>query len=204
MSIITTSALATWLGIPDSEDDARLRSAASATNRAIIRHCGRTFETTTTASASTRTFRPKTSSICYADDFWTTDALVVKIDDDDDGTYETTLTDYFAEEPEGTERTLGFPYRKLIATGVSFPTCNDRPSVQITAAWGWEAIPDDVTLAALLKGARLFKRKDSVEGILGGFQDFNAVTVRISNREDPDVAELLREYRTTATQLLVT
>jgi hypothetical protein len=45
----------------------------------------------------------------------------------------------------------------------------------------------------IIKAARLFKRKNSPEGVLGGFQDFGAV--RVTNREDPDVMMLLNPYR---------
>jgi hypothetical protein len=206
MSIVTASALASWLGIPDTEDDTRLSSAAAATNRAIVRYCGRSFETVTSASASERVFTPKTPTICYTDDFHTTDGLVVKIDNGDDGTYESTLTvntDFILEPRNGREDGLAVPYRKLRATSWLFPHCGVRPSVQVKAAWGWASVPAEVTHAALIKAARLFKRKDSVEGVLGGFQDFNAVTVRISTREDPDVVELLRYYRTAEAQLLI-
>lgn len=206
MTVITAAALAAWLGIPDTEDDARLSSAAAATDRAIVRYCGRTFETTTSASASARVYRPKNATICHTHDFHTTDGLVVKIDSGDDGTYESTLTlntDFILEPLNGIEDSTTVPYRTLRATSWLFPQCATRASVQVTAAWGWASIPAEVTHAALIKAARLFKRKDSVEGILGGFQDFNAVTVRISTREDPDVAELLRYYRTAEAQLLV-
>jgi hypothetical protein len=207
MAIVTAPELAGWLGIPDSEDDVRLSTAVAATNRAIVRYCGRSFETVTSASASARTFAPKTPTLCYTDDFHTTDGLIVKTDAADDGTYETTLTvntDYFLEPTNGIEDGLTVPYHRIRSTSWLFPQCSTRPSVQVTAAWGWASVPDEVKQAGLLKAARLFKRKDSVEGVLGGFQDFNAVTVRISTREDPDVVELLRYYRTAQAQLLVT
>jgi hypothetical protein len=201
MAIVTAPELAGWLGINDSEDDARLASAVAATNRAIVRYCGRSFETTTTSSASEREFSPRSYTICPVDDFWTTDSLVVKTGED--GAYDTTISasDYFVEPLNGREDGVEVPYRRIRTRSWLFQPCAE-PTVQVTAAWGWETVPAEVTHAALLKAARLFKRKDSVEGVLGGFQDFNAVTVRISTREDPDVAELLRYYRTPQAQLL--
>jgi hypothetical protein len=56
-----------------------------------------------------------------------------------------------------------------------------------------------VKLAALILGARIWKRKNSPEGVLGGFQDFGAV--RISSRQDPDVVNLLVDYRRAETAL---
>ena len=100
------------------------------------------------------------------------------------------------------ERAEGrFRYYRLRAKTYLFPMCNVGPSVQVTAAWGWSAIPDEVKQAALIKAGALFRRKDSLEGILGGFQEFGAI--RVGSREDRDVVALLKYYRTTNAQLLV-
>lgn len=205
MAIITAPDLAAHLGIPDTQDDVHIVNAVNAANRAVVRYCGRNFDVTTSASASARTFAPKTHTLCAVDDFHTTDGLVVKIDTNDDGTFGDPLTlntDFFLEPTNGREDGLAVPYRRLVSTSWLWPMFNRRPSVQVTAAWGWASVPDDVFEAALIKGARLFKRKDSPEGVLGGFQDFNAITIRISTREDPDVVELLRHYRTARSALL--
>lgn len=205
MSIITAADLAAHLGIPDSQDDTWIENAASAANRAVQRYCGRTFTATSTASASAKAFKPKTPTLCITDDFWSTTNLVVKTDEGDDGTYESTLTlntDFVLEPTNGMEDGLTVPYYRLVGTSWVFPTLNVIPSVQVTAAWGWESVPGDVKLATLIKGAKLFKRKDSIEGVLGGFQEFGLV--RVSPREDPDVASLLRDYRTARAALLVT
>ena len=47
-------------------------------------------------------------------------------------------------------------------------------------------------LATLIQAARLFKRKESPEGVLGG-NDFGIV--RVGTRVDPDVEMLLAPYR---------
>jgi hypothetical protein len=65
--------------------------------------------------------------------------------------------------------------------------------VQVTAAWGWSADPAAVVNATLIQAARIFKRRTSPEGVVGGFQDFGAV--RVSSRMDPDVMDLLAPYR---------
>lgn len=204
MSIISGAELAAYLGIPDSQDDSRIATAAAATNRAVTRYCGRSFETVTTGSASARVFHPRTPTLCYTDDFWTTSSLTVKTDAGDDGTYETTLTigsDFLVEPLNGIEDGLSVPYHRIIARAWNFPCHSTVPSVQVTAAWGWGSVPDEVKQAALIKAGALFRRKDSLEGILGGFQDFGAI--RVGSREDRDVVALLRYYRTPQAQLLV-
>jgi len=142
-------------------------------------------------------YHPKSPTLVVTDDFHTTNALVVKTDAGDDGVYETTLTlntDYVVEPLNGIEDGISVPYRKIRSASWIFSSvATTFPSVQVTAAWGWASVPGDVTEATLLKAARLFKRKNSPEGVLGGFQDFGAV--RVTNREDPDVMMLLNPYR---------
>lgn len=201
MTIVTATQLATWLSIPDSEDDQRLLSAAAATNRAIANYCGRTFETTNSGSSSSREFQAKSWTLCDIDDISSSAGLIVKTGDGD-GTYPTTLAaaDYVLEPLNEMQDGLTFPYHRIRTRDWIFDTtwCLKRnlPNVQVTTdKWGWASIPADVTLAALIKGARLFKRKDSPEGVLGGFQDFG---VRVSTKADPDVVDLLRPYQTPA------
>lgn len=196
MAIITSTDLKAHLGISDSTDDTTIATAVAATNQAITRWCGRTFDTTTSGSESERVYRPKSYTLCITDDFYTTTNLVVKVDAGDDGTYESTLTlntDFIVEPVNGREDGIAVPYRKLRAVAWVFDPCHTFPSVQVKAAWGWSAVPDDVKQAALIKAARIFKRKNSPEGVVGGFQDFGAI--RVTNREDPDVAMLLAPYR---------
>lgn len=203
MTILTTAELARHLGIPDSADDDRLEVAAAAASNAIVRYCGRSFATTASGSASARVYRPKKPTLCITDDFWTTSGLIVKVDETDAGTYGTTLTlntDFIVEPLNGIEDGVSVPYRRIRATSWQFSTCATFPSVQVTAAWGWSAVPDEVKQAARIQAGRWFRRKDSPEGVLGGFQDFGAV--RVPSRMDPDVVQLLKYYRTTEAALL--
>jgi hypothetical protein len=196
VAIIAAADLKTWLGISDTTDDTTIATAVAAANSAVPIHCGRTFDKTATNAASARVYYADGTCRVNIDDFWETSALVVKTDDGDDGTYEQTWTlgtDFQVEPLNGLDGPLAVPYYRLRAVGtLRFPTSNLRPGVQITAAWGWTAVPGDVTEATLIKASRLFKRKDTPEGVLGGFADIGAV--RISNREDPDVVALLRPY----------
>jgi hypothetical protein len=201
MAIITTADLTTWLNISDALDSASVEDAALAANRTTQLYCGRSFEVTVSGSESARVFRPHHSTLVYTDDFSSTVNLAVKTDAGQDGTYETTLTlntDYIVEPLNGLEDGIAVPYRKMRATSWLFPTCGIRPTVQVTARWGWAVVPDDVILATLVMGARLFKRRTSPEGILGGFQDFGAM--RIASRDDPDWAGRLNPYVRTEKQ----
>jgi hypothetical protein len=63
-------------------------------------------------------------------------------------------------------------------------------SLTITAKWGWPAVPDQVAEACLISASRLYKRKDSPEGVLGS-ADWGVVRV---GRLDPDVLDMLANY----------
>ena len=197
MAIITVDELKTHLGIPDTTDEPLVGWATAAANQYVVEYCGRTFDKTAILSASARTFRPDAGCSVWTDDFWETTALVVKVDNDDDGTFEETwtiTTDFYLEPLNGQLHGQTRPYYRIVpAAGRVLPTWGRRPSVQVTAAWGWAAVPAMVKHATLLQGARLFKRKDSAEGVLGGFADFTAV--RVSGRIDPDVADELGPFR---------
>jgi hypothetical protein len=62
--------------------------------------------------------------------------------------------------------------------------------VRVTARFGWPAVPDDITEAALIQASRLYKRKDSPEGIIGSAE----WGVRNLSRRDPDVWALIEPY----------
>lgn len=196
MAIITNTNLKDWLGISDNADDATITFAVDAANMAVVEYCGRTFDKTTSGSETARVYRPETSRVVYTDDFWQTTNLVVKADDTDDATFATTWTintDFVVEPLNGLINGRHTPYYKIQAVGSRYFPTLERPSVQVTAAWGWTAVPDPVVEATLIKASRLFKRKNSPEGVLGGWAEYGAV--RISNREDPDCVGLLAWYR---------
>ncbi|MGC9538504.1 phage head-tail connector protein [Streptomyces sp. UG1] len=62
--------------------------------------------------------------------------------------------------------------------------------VRVTAQFGWPAVPDDIAEAALIQASRLYKRKDSPEGIIGSAE----WGVRNLSRRDPDVWNLIEPF----------
>jgi hypothetical protein len=62
--------------------------------------------------------------------------------------------------------------------------------VQVTARWGWPAVPEPVRSACGILAGRLFKRADSLLGV-AGFGDLGAITLRAV---DPDVQRMLAPY----------
>lgn len=63
------------------------------------------------------------------------------------------------------------------ASRARFPV-GDGAWVQVTPSegWGWESVPDQITEAALLQAARLFKRRSTPEGSIG-FEGTGVITV---------------------------
>ena len=77
----------------------------------------------------------------------------------------------------------------LLYVGGRLPT-TAALRVRVTARWGWPILPPEVSRATLIQAARLWKRQDSPEGVLGS-SEWGVVR---TSKVDPDVRELLREY----------
>ena len=177
--------------VSDTLDDSELQAALASASREIEAYCRRQFNDAGTVSA--RVFSPLSGSLVRVDDLHTADGLVVATDEDGDGVYETTWssTDYQLEPLDGVvDGVPGWPYSRIRAAGYRcFPTSR-RPSVQVTARWGWSAVPAPVKEACLLIAAEAFKLKDAPFGV-AGFGEFGPVRVRMNTRAQT----LLAPYR---------
>lgn len=171
--------------LDDDGDDALIQKAISAASRSIDRWTGTTFYPITEA----RTFVGGCDGVVWVDPFTDTDGLVVKTGAG--GTFPTTVAPsaYVLQPLNAPSR--GGAYNRIVIPGGGIPTSNGFPTVEITAAWGWAEVPADVELACRIKAARLFRRKDSPEGV-AGTSEFGVV--RISRFEDPDVTLLLAPF----------
>jgi hypothetical protein len=179
------------------DDDDRLptsllRQAIAASSRAIDRFCGRRFWQS--LAAETRVYRPDDPYVADVHDIATTTGLVIRTDTGGDGSWATTWPagDYQLEPLDaGVDGVTPHSWTRIVAVGArTFPTGSRRATLQVTARFGWSAVPDEVTSACVIKAVSLFKRRDSPEGV-AGFGDFGAVRI---TRRDPHVAELLGPY----------
>lgn len=189
----TLAELKASLSIPttDSADDDALERAIRAASRAVDKHCKRRFWQATAATA--RSYDADAWDFLYVDDISTLTGLIVATDDNDDGTAETTwtITTDFVAKPSNNLADDRPVYRLEAVGNRRFPR-GRHPGVQVTARWGWPVVPDEVRDATLLKAAKLFRRKDSPDGVAGS-NDFGVI--RISQRDDPDVVMLLADFR---------
>jgi hypothetical protein len=179
-------------GLDDTNDDVRLGEALDAASRGIDHFCGRQFNKATAATA--RVFPPTNRCRAEVDDFHTVTGLVVKTDAGNDGTYETTWasTDYQLEPLNGiVDGELGWPFSTIRAVGTRYyPTCSRRASLEVTAQWGWSAVPAKIKEATLVLAEDIFKLASTPFGV-GGFGDFG----RIRARENPHVVLLAGAYQ---------
>jgi hypothetical protein len=182
------------LRITDALDDTLLENSVEAASRRIDGECSRRFYLD--GSTTARTYAAGRTDMLILDDIGTATGLVVKVDDDADGTFETTLAvgvDYQLEPSNAIVQ--GEPLALIRALDRGFPVAaNGRNLIEVTARWGWPSVPDAIREATVLLASRQFKRYDSPLGV-AGFGDLGAIVVR---RIDPDVAAMISPYRLTA------
>ena len=189
------SELKTSLRITDNVDNSLLSQAITSASGWVDGYCGRTFEAAGTA-ATARDFTPSGRfEVLPIDD--ATSITSVKIDDDLDGSFATTLrtVDWQAEPLNSRAGGLTLPYMRLRPLEDGYwprDVFENRATVRVTATWGWSATPEAVKQATILHAARIFTRLDSPLGV-AGFGDMGAM--RVSRYSDPDVDLLLKPYR---------
>ncbi|WP_298557096.1 phage gp6-like head-tail connector protein [Streptomyces luteogriseus] len=186
----TLAALKERLGIEadDTSRDAPLNSALAAASRGIDRATGRRFWLD--ADPVQRTYNPRgrivresDGDLFLVDDIGNVAGLVVETGS---GTSWSAVTDY----ETGPENAIadGKPITGLLRTLGTWGLTTTR--LRVTARFGWPAVPDEVTEAALIQASRLYKRKDSPEGIIGSAE----WGVRNLSRRDPDVWALIEPF----------
>lgn len=194
----TLASMKTFLSISDSSDDTILESFVESASRSIDRIANRRFYQDSSASA--RKYRALNNVLLYVDDVSTTTGLVVKIDDDGDGTFETTLTintDFLMEPLTASSLDRPFTQITMVNSTYHWPIYPGlfsnglRPGVEVTAKWGWATVPDDIETACQILTADLYKRKDSPGGVLG-LGDLGAIRMSPLGR---DVTAMVRAYK---------
>jgi hypothetical protein len=183
------------IGTADTLDDDLIDNCVGAASRLIDGYCNRKFWQSGTAS---RIYQAEDSFYCSIDDIAGT-AITLKTSSQADGTFDVTwkVSDYQLEPLNGNLDGLEWSYDKIRAVGdYLFPTVNanygEQALVQVTAVFGWPAIPEPVTQATIIQASRIFKRYDSPLGV-AGFGDLGAI--RVSRYLDPDMAQLVEPYR---------
>lgn len=187
----TLNAVKAALRISDNVDDTLLEYSINSASRLIDGYCNRAFYNQGTAA---RVFAASDELVCQVDDLAGT-AITLQTDAQANGSFDITWTtsDYQLEPLNGYSNGQAWPYTRIRATlNYLFPTTNDLALVKVTGVWGWPSIPAAVETACIIQSQRIFKRFDSPLGVVG-FGDMGAI--RVSRQLDPDVAELVSQYR---------
>lgn len=171
----------------DDVDDAILAAVIAAASQQIDQYCGRTFVAAGSASARVvdargRTHRGPDGDVLLVDDIGALSGLTVETGPPGGSSWSDVTARVEALPLDAIAR--GWPVTELLLIGGVWPA-----RVRVTAAWGWPSTPAVVEQAAVIQAIRLYKRKDSPEGVLGSTEWSGPVRV---TRVDPDVQALLR------------
>lgn len=144
--------------LSDAADDIVLTAAIETASRQVDAICGRFFYQD--ATVQERTYWPGDRRNVFVDDISTTVGLLVKLDTAADGTYVTTLaegTDFVLTPTNAAARTPVRPYEAVRLLGTHTFSTSYRPSVEITARFGWPAVPDAVKSATILQAVNVWR-----------------------------------------------
>ncbi len=173
--------------------DGDIDRAILSASRTIDQVCRRRFYLDADAT-SVRYYTPERYDRIEVDDLVALTSL--KIDMNGDGVYEYTMvqtTDYRAHPPNASLE--GWPTTAFIRNRLSgryFP-CWEQ-AVEVTAQFGWAAVPGSIQQATLILASRYLSRsREATFGIIAVGGAGEGAAMRIS-RTDPDVYDLLRPY----------
>lgn len=181
--------------ITDTVDDTINEAVINAASRMVDRYTGRRFWQD--ATVVTREFHADDAWCVQVDDVSTLTGLIVKTDEADAGTFTRTLTittDYMCYPLNAADETPARPFdeiRIMSSSSYLFPT-TARPGVQVTAKFGWAAVPDEVKVATIFQAEMLYAAKDARSGIVQAAVDGYAT--RMSRYLHPQAELLLADF----------
>src|SRR5688572_10954787 len=188
---VSATQLKAYLGIADTADDTRITDACASISRDIENYCQghRERQFNDAGSASTREFEPCGGLWLEVDDFSTLTGLVVKYDSAGDGTFATTIsaTNYKAYPLNGRLNAQTWAFYKIKAINHTWATSQ---LYQVTARWGWSAVPAPVYEAAKILGNETFGLQGARFGV-AGYDQFGPIRVR----DSPMAKSKLNPYR---------
>jgi hypothetical protein len=201
-------------GTLTTADDSILTTALLVASRTIEGPNGTGRQFNQDVGVTSRVYFPLSPTTVLIDDIATSAGLLVKVDQDDDGTFEDTwsATDYLLRPLNGiVNGVTGWPYTRIDGVGGKYfpvagqgaymgsisreyfnstwPLTRKRPAVQVTATFGWPSVPSNIHEACLILAEELYKLKDAPFGV-AGWQEYGAVRVK----ENPMLAYLLAGY----------
>lgn len=178
------------LRLTDSTDDTLIERAIEGASRRIDGYCSRWFYKTAPTAIkmyAVNSYNLPTNDIANT-------SVTLKTDDSGDGSFSNTWTQGVDYQLEPIANVLnGYPYRRIVGIGgktLPMQTMPPKPFIEVTAEWGWNAVPNDIREACILLSMRQFARLNAALGVVG-FADM-AMQVR---SVDPDVRDMLAPFR---------
>ncbi len=191
--LCSLSDVKTAMSVYDSTDDGRIELAINTASRMIEAACNRRFYADTNATA--RTYVATTYALALTDDISTTTGLIVKTDPSATGTFTETwqAADYQLEPLNSVIDGQAWPYTQIRAIrSLTFPFDYGQALVQVTAKWGWPAVPDPIKQAGIIQSIAIFKAAEAPFGALGLAE---TGILRIRTGLHPTVSGLIAPYR---------
>jgi len=195
--------------ITDNLDDPHIARAITSGSRAIDKYASclknglgyrRQFGLCDAPEARYYTPRWDTDQARYVveiDDLMTQVGLVVKFDLDSDNVYETPCTAFILRPKDAVNR--GYPWTQIaiLSTSGAQPNSALKDSVEVTARFGWTAIPVPIQEATLLQAHRILKRRLSPLGVQGSNQTGSASSeTSVEDDLDADAMNIVKSrYR---------
>lgn len=192
----TNAELKSLLRIPalDTEDDAELGLAIESASRAVDDATNRQFGKVAAAEARVYTAkydRWRSRWSITIDDLMDDTGLVINVDDDDDQIYDQAVDAFRLYPFNAAER--GRPWTRILVKSASttLPTAAEG-TVQVSALWGWTAVPETIKEATLLQASRFFQRRNAPFGVAGSPE--MGSELRLLQKVDVDVGVMVRPF----------
>ncbi|KOX13339.1 hypothetical protein ADK67_44215 [Saccharothrix sp. NRRL B-16348] len=188
---VTVLDLADYRRVEDNVDNIEMQYAIAAASRAVERFCNRQFGSAAQTRYYTAGWDPALCKwVVDTDDIPTTTGLTVTYDSLNDGTYADAVTVYTLGPLNAVAD--GKPWNKIVIGATSPVTVSARvDAIKVVGTFGWTSVPTTIMQATLLQASRFLMRREAAFGIAGE----GDASVRLLDRVDPDVAQMLRPYR---------
>lgn len=131
-----------------SDNETELLSQLTAVSRYIEHECGQQF--TKDAAAVARVFMGDGSNQLWLGENLAATPTLVKIDQDNDGTYETTVSTIELWPYNAAQGATASPWRRIdLPPWGTYTSWPKGSRIQVTAQWGWPAVPAAVRQACI-------------------------------------------------------
>lgn len=166
----STSEFKAALGIDETDDadDDPIDAAITAASRHLEQHAGRGRKWWRDPTAVARFFYPSEAHRVWVNDIGATTDLAVAVDTAGDGTYSTTLTintGFILEPVNATADGAAWTSLRRVDGGQWPYSPYGRPTVRVTAQYGWPSVPAQIKQACILQAKALYKSPDTNFGV---------------------------------------